>query len=54
MKSRVKAIIEVEVPEWQIGKEVSIYFPDTMNIKGVIKKADELLYMEGGDEVNDS
>lgn len=26
----MKAIIKLDVPEWQIGKEVSIYFPDTM------------------------
>lgn len=26
----MKAIIELDVPEWQIGQEVSVYFPDTM------------------------
>lgn len=29
----MKAIIKIDVPEWQIGKEVSIYFPDTMSIR---------------------
>lgn len=28
----MKAIIKVDVPEWQTGQEVSIYFPDTMTI----------------------
>lgn len=26
----MKAIIYLDVPEWQIGQEVSVYFPDTM------------------------
>lgn len=26
----MKAIIEVEVPEWQIGQKVSVFFPDSM------------------------
>ena len=26
----MKAIIRLDVPEWQIGQEASIYFPDTM------------------------
>ena len=26
----MKAIIKLDVPEWQIGQEVKIYFPDTM------------------------
>lgn len=26
----MKAIIKLDVPEWQIGQEVRIYFPDTM------------------------
>ena len=32
----MKAIIELDIPEWQIGKEVDIYFPDTMHIKGTV------------------
>ncbi len=34
----MKAIIEINVPEWQIGQQVSIYFPDTMTIKGTCKQ----------------
>jgi len=26
----MKAVIELDVPEWQIGQDVSVYFPDTM------------------------
>ena len=31
----MKAIIKLDVPDWQIGQEVDIYFPDTMHIKGI-------------------
>ena len=34
----MKAIIEVDVPNFQIGQEVSIYFKDTMMIKGVVQE----------------
>lgn len=30
----MKAIIKLDVPEWQIGQDVSVYFPDTMWIDG--------------------
>lgn len=30
----MRAVIEVDVPEYQIGKDVSIYFPDTMVVHG--------------------
>lgn len=36
-----KAIIEVYVPKWQIGQEVSIYFSDSMVAKGVVKEVKE-------------
>ena len=26
----MKAIIRLDVPDWQIGKKVSVYFPDSM------------------------
>ena len=26
----MKAVIELDVPKWQIGQDVSVYFPDTM------------------------
>ena len=31
----MKAVINLDVPEWQIGQPVSVYFPDTMMKKGV-------------------
>lgn len=34
----MRAIIEVEVPDYQIGQEVNIYFKDTMMIKGIVKE----------------
>lgn len=34
----MKAVIEVDVPEYQIGQEVSVYFKDTMCVKSVCKK----------------
>ena len=37
-KGNVKAIIEIDVPEFQIGQEVSIYFKDTMMIKGIVRE----------------
>ncbi len=32
----MKALIEIDVPEWQIGKTVDIYFPDTMHKRGIV------------------
>ena len=34
----MKAIIKLDIPDYQIGQEVSIYFKDTMMIKGVVEK----------------
>ena len=34
----MKAVIEVDVPEYQIGQDVSVYFKDTMCVKSVCKK----------------
>ena len=31
----MNAIIQLDVPEWQIGQEVTVYFPDTMQKRGV-------------------
>ena len=30
----MKAIIKLDVPDWQIGQDVTVYFPDTMMKKG--------------------
>lgn len=31
----MKAVIYIDVPEWQIGQNVSVYFPDTMLKHGI-------------------
>ena len=40
----MKAIIAVDVPDWQIGEEVSLYFPDTMTIKSKVVGLDGLIH----------
>lgn len=37
----MKAIIKVDIPEYQIGQEVLIYFKDTMQIKAICEKESE-------------
>lgn len=46
MDDYVDAIIRVKVPKWQIGEEVSIYFPDTMTIQGKCETLDECTIQE--------
>ena len=36
----MKAVITLDVPDWQIGKTVSVFFPDTMMKKGICEKVD--------------
>ena len=38
----MKAVIELDVPDWQIGQEVSVYFPDTMCKRGICQPKKEL------------
>ena len=38
----MKAVIRLDVPDWQIGQEVAVYFPDTMRKHGVCEK-DEII-----------
>lgn len=35
MDRETRVIIELDVPEWQIGQQVEVFFPDTMMKKGV-------------------
>lgn len=35
----MKAIIKLDVPDWQIGQPISVYFPDTMLKKGICEAA---------------
>ena len=30
MSDMKKAVIYIDVPEWQIGQDVTVFFPDTM------------------------
>ena len=56
MKGYKKAIIELNVPEWQIGQEVSIYFPDSMVVHGkTVAVEDKLdnLQQDIDDKLND-
>jgi len=34
----MKAVIEIDVPEWQIGQDVTVIFKDTMVKRGVCEK----------------
>ena len=38
MDNYVDAYIKVKVPKWQIGQEASVYFKDTMYIKGICQE----------------
>ena len=43
----MKAVIHIDVPEWQIGQEVSIYFPDTMQKKAICESDEHDPAIEG-------
>lgn len=38
--SNVKAVIRLDVPDWQIGQEVTVFFPDTMVKKALCEQAE--------------
>ena len=40
----MKAIIQIDVPNYQIWQEVSIYFKDTMMIKGIVQEPSETIH----------
>jgi len=42
----MKAVIRLDVPEWQIGQEVTVFFPDTMCKRGKCEKALEAVAPE--------
>lgn len=37
----MKAVVKLDVPDWQIGQEVSVFFPDSMVAHGVAEKDEE-------------
>jgi len=51
----MKAIIELNVPEFQIGQEVSVYFRDTMCVKGICEEYSKIIpkdvELEGGNSI---
>lgn len=46
----MKAIITVDVPEHQIGQEVSVYFKDTMCVKGTCESETDV-YAKHDEEI---
>jgi rubrerythrin len=38
---KVKAVIKLDVPEWQIGQQVTVYFKDTMCKIGICEAEQE-------------
>lgn len=46
----MKAIIRLDVPDWQIGQEVKVYFPDTMCVTGTCE--DDSEYKEAQNDTN--
>lgn len=42
----MRAMICLDVPYWQIGKEVSVYFPDTMTKSAVCESAESAITLE--------
>lgn len=52
VRPQVKAMVTVYVPEWQIGQEVSVYFPDTMVIHSICEPAKESIsYLMKGNKM---
>lgn len=46
----VDAYIKIKVPKWQIGQEVSIYFKDTMYVKGICEEMEVCKHSKGDSE----
>ena len=42
----MKAVIIVDVPDYQMGQEVSVYFKDTMCIKSICKEDSTIAELE--------
>lgn len=41
MMEKVNAVIHLEVPKWQVGNNVMVYFPDTMTLKAICESEEE-------------
>ena len=44
----MQAIMRVDVPDWQIGEKVSVYFPDSMMIHSVCEQVQPIGKWIGG------
>ena len=42
-EAEMKAVIELDVPDWQIGQPVTVYFKDTMMKHGICEREHELI-----------
>ena len=51
MDNYVDAYVKVKVPKWQIGQEASVYFKDTMCVKGICEAIENL--EKGDNEMRD-
>ena len=49
----MKAVIKLDVPEWQIGTEVSVYFKDTMMQRGICEKETENIKLKQPEKCKD-
>ena len=49
----MKAIIRLDVPEWQIGTEVAVYFKDTMMKRGICEKETENIKLKQPEKCKD-
>ena len=53
MDNYIDAYIKVKVPKWQIGQEASVYFKDTMCVKGICKEMEVCKHSKGDSEMRD-
>lgn len=49
----MKAIINLDVPEWQIGQDVSVFFPDSMIKKGICELNEPTEWLHWTDDRKD-
>ena len=49
----MKAVIRLDVPEWQIGTEVAVYFKDTMMQRGICEKETENIKLKQPEKCKD-
>ena len=50
----MNAVIRLDVPDWQIGQFVNVYFPDTMMLEGICEEEEIYDEEEAQEEDQDS